>query len=101
MEIIGHGELCMTQFCLPLALRILCITFLAFIALDACPGDELPKPPQAKTDGTVTDYFGTKVACAKLRRTAEARQNYQKFLELAPNSKSAPEVRAKMAAITP
>jgi prolyl oligopeptidase len=52
----------MTQSRLPLALRILCITFLAFIALDACPGDELPKPPQAKTDGTVTDYFGTKVA---------------------------------------
>jgi peptidoglycan/xylan/chitin deacetylase (PgdA/CDA1 family)/tetratricopeptide (TPR) repeat protein len=46
-------------------------------------------------------YLNLADAFAKLRRTGEARQNYQKFLELAPNSKSAPGVKAKIATLSP
>jgi predicted RNA polymerase sigma factor len=37
----------------------------------------------------------------KLNRNAEARQAYQKYLELAPNSKVAPDVKKKPDALPP
>lgn len=39
-----------------------CAAAVAVRALDTTSPTTLPKPPQAKTDDVVTDYFGTKVA---------------------------------------
>jgi tetratricopeptide (TPR) repeat protein len=44
-------------------------------------------------------YLNMGDAYVKLERKDEARQNYQKFLELAPNSSSAAAVKAKVAAL--
>jgi peptidoglycan/xylan/chitin deacetylase (PgdA/CDA1 family)/uncharacterized caspase-like protein len=44
-------------------------------------------------------YLNLGDAYVKLERKYEARQNYQKFLELAPNSSSAAAVKAKLAAL--
>ncbi len=46
-------------------------------------------------------YLNLGDAYAKLNRTAEARQAYTKYLELAPNSKSASDVKKKLAALPP
>jgi Tetratricopeptide repeat len=40
-------------------------------------------------------------ALAKLNRSAEAREAYNKYLELAPNSKAAPDVKRKLDALPP
>jgi prolyl oligopeptidase len=45
-----------------LPLLIFCLGLLPQLAAQAPSSGGLPKPPQAKTDSTVTDYFGTKVA---------------------------------------
>ena len=44
-------------------------------------------------------YLNLGDACVKLSHNAEARQAYTKYLELSPNSKSASEVKAKLAAL--
>jgi len=46
-------------------------------------------------------YFNLGDAYTKLKREAEARQAYAKYLELAPNSKSAPKVKRKLDAMSP
>lgn len=46
-------------------------------------------------------YLNLGDAYVKLKRDAQARQAYEKFLELAPASKSAPEVREKLKALAP
>jgi tetratricopeptide (TPR) repeat protein len=46
-------------------------------------------------------YLNLADALAKLNRNAEARQDYAKYLELAPNSKLAPDVRKKLDALPP
>lgn len=46
-------------------------------------------------------YVNLGDAFAKQSRNNEARQAYAKYLELAPNSKAAPEVRKKLDALTP
>jgi prolyl oligopeptidase len=43
-------------------LKICCIFLSMMSATGTRCSDGLPKPPRAKTDGTATDYFGTKVA---------------------------------------
>lgn len=44
-------------------------------------------------------YLNLGDACAKLNRNAEARQAYTKYLELAPASKTAPDVKKKLEAL--
>jgi hypothetical protein len=44
-------------------------------------------------------YLNLGDALAKLNRNSEARQAYTKYVELAPNSKSASDVKAKLAAL--
>ncbi len=44
-------------------------------------------------------YVNLGDAYAKLKRNAEARQAYKKYLELAPDSKSAPDVKKKLEAL--
>jgi len=46
-------------------------------------------------------YLNLGDAYGKLNRNAEARQAYTKYLELAPNSKSAPDVKKRLAALPP
>ncbi len=46
-------------------------------------------------------YLNLGDAYAKLRRNAKARQAYTKYLELAPDSKSAPQVKKKLDALSP
>jgi hypothetical protein len=46
-------------------------------------------------------YLNLGDALVKLNRNAEARQAYQKYLELAPNSKAAPDVKKKLDALPP
>lgn len=46
-------------------------------------------------------YLNIGDAHAKLNNAAEARRAYEKYLELAPESKSAPEVKKKLNALTP
>ncbi|MBZ5528686.1 MAG: tetratricopeptide repeat protein [Acidobacteriia bacterium] len=46
-------------------------------------------------------YFNRGDTFVKLQRFAEARKDYAKFLELAPDSKLAPEVRKKLEALPP
>lgn len=46
-------------------------------------------------------YFNLGDAYAKLRRNSQARQAYTKYLELAPDSKSAPSIKKKLAALPP
>lgn len=46
-------------------------------------------------------YLNLGDADVKLKRDAQAKQAYEKFLELAPASKSAPEVREKLKALEP
>jgi len=46
-------------------------------------------------------YLNLGEALAKLSRNAEAREAYQKYLELAPDSKSAAEVKKKLEALPP
>ena len=40
-------------------------------------------------------------AYAKLNNNASARRDYTKYLELAPDSKAAPEIRKKLEALPP
>jgi len=51
--------------------------------------------------GRAVAYLNLGDALVKLNRKAEARQAYTKYLELAPNSKSASEVKKKLEALTP
>jgi len=44
-------------------------------------------------------YVNLGDAYAKLKRNAEARQAYKEYLELAPDSKSAPDVKKKLEAL--
>jgi Flp pilus assembly protein TadD len=46
-------------------------------------------------------YLNLGDAYASLKRDADARQAYMKFLELAPNSRSAADVRKKLQALSP
>jgi len=46
-------------------------------------------------------YLNLGDAYAKLKRNAKARQAYSKYLELAPDSKSAPKVKKKLDALSP
>ena len=46
-------------------------------------------------------YLNLADALTKLNRTAEARKAYKRYLELAPNSKSAEDVKKKLDAISP
>ncbi len=46
-------------------------------------------------------YLNLGDAYAKLKRNAKARQAYTKYLELAPDSKSAPKVKKKLDALSP
>jgi tetratricopeptide (TPR) repeat protein len=46
-------------------------------------------------------YLNLGDAYAKLIRNEEARQAYTKYLDLAPDSKSAPEVKKKLDALPP
>ncbi len=46
-------------------------------------------------------YLNLGDAYAKLKRNAKARQAYTKYLELAPDSKSAPQVKKKLDALSP
>jgi len=46
-------------------------------------------------------YVNLGDAYVKLNRNAEARRAYTKYLELAPNSKSAPDVKKKLDALPP
>jgi TPR repeat len=46
-------------------------------------------------------YLNLGDALVKLNRNAEARQAYMKYLELAPDSKAAPDVKRKLDALTP
>ncbi len=46
-------------------------------------------------------YLNLGDALVKLNRNAEARHAYQKYLELAPDSKSAPDVKKKLDALPP
>jgi len=51
--------------------------------------------------GRAVAYLNLGDALVKLNRRAEARRAYTKYLELAPNSKSASEVKKKLEALTP
>ena len=51
--------------------------------------------------GRAVAYLNLGDALVKLDRKAEARRAYTKYLELAPNSKSAPEVKRKLEALRP
>jgi tetratricopeptide (TPR) repeat protein len=46
-------------------------------------------------------YLNLGDALAKLNRNPEARDAYKKYLELAPNSKAAPDVKEKLATLSP
>jgi tetratricopeptide (TPR) repeat protein len=46
-------------------------------------------------------YLNLGDAYAKLKRYAKARQAYTKYLELAPDSKSAPKVKKRLANLSP
>jgi len=46
-------------------------------------------------------YLNLGDAYAKLNNIAEAWRAYEKYLELAPDTKSAPEVKKKLDALTP
>ena len=46
-------------------------------------------------------YLNLGNALAKLNRNAEAREAYGKYLELAPDSRSVPDVHRKLAALPP
>ena len=46
-------------------------------------------------------YLNLGDALAKLNRNPEARDAYKKYLELAPNSKATPDVKQKLAALSP
>lgn len=46
-------------------------------------------------------YLNLGDALAKLNRNADARDAYKKYLELAPDSKAAPDVKQKLGALPP
>jgi len=46
-------------------------------------------------------YLNLADTYVKLKRNAEARQAYAKYLKLAPDSKSAPDVKKKLDALPP